>query len=192
MSRKLLSVVFAPILALLLFNVAATARAQGGPPMLTDDPGTPGRGMWEVNFLSTMNHSSEGWTFDAPNVDLNYGLGNHIQLKFETPWVITKEKGKAARSGLGNSMVGVKWRFLDEETNNVNMSIYPQLEFNSPTRSVERGLAEKGVRLFLPVEVSRKVGPLELDGEIGYRIVAGGHNEWEYGFVVARQVRPHF
>jgi len=24
--------------------------AQGGPPMLTDDPGTPGSGAWEINF----------------------------------------------------------------------------------------------------------------------------------------------
>jgi hypothetical protein len=29
---------------------ARMSFAQGGPPMITDDPGTPGNGKWENNF----------------------------------------------------------------------------------------------------------------------------------------------
>jgi hypothetical protein len=32
-----------------LFADILTVHAQGGPPMITDDPGTPGNGQWEIN-----------------------------------------------------------------------------------------------------------------------------------------------
>ena len=38
-------------LALVVTISFATAlHAQGGPPMITDDPGTPGPGRWEINI----------------------------------------------------------------------------------------------------------------------------------------------
>ena len=185
--KKVLRAVMAALGILVAFGLAPSARAQGGPPMLTDDPGTPGNKRWEINFLSTLQRTRSGWVFETPNVDLNYGLGNHIQLKFEAPWVAVRENGET-KSGPGNSMVGVKWRFFDEEDRGFDMSTYPQLEFNNPTRSVDRGLVEKGIRLFLPVEVVKKVGPVEVNGEIGYGVVQYGADECEYGLAIGRQV----
>jgi hypothetical protein len=156
--------------------------------MTTDDPATPGAGMWEVNFLTTLSRSREGSIFETPLVDLNYGLGNHIQLKLEAPWLLMKEPGEKIKSGPGNSMIGVKWRFLDEERRGLAMSIYPQLEFNNPTNSVERGLVEKGAALFLPVEIAKDIGPVEVNSEVGYRISQHGQDEWEYGLLFARSV----
>jgi hypothetical protein len=166
--------------------------AQGGPPLLTDDPGTPGNGQWEINFLATVEYSRDGSVFEAPLIDINYGLGDHLQLKFEAPWVTTKEPDLLRKSGLGNSMIGLKWRFLDRERHGVDMSIYPQLEFNNPTASVARGLADRGMRLLLPVELVKRVGPVDLNGEIGYRIVRRGLDELEYGLAVSRQLAPRF
>jgi hypothetical protein len=184
---KGLSLLFSALASLFLFGLISSVQAQGGPPMLTDDPGTPGDGRWEINFLSTLERSREGSIFEAPNVDLNYGLGQHIQLKFEVPWVVMKNDGERVKTGAGNSMVGVKWRFLDEERHGIDMSAYPQLEFNNPTRAVERGLVEKGLRLFLPIEAVKTVGPVEVNGEIGYRVVPHGTDELEYGLAIARQ-----
>jgi hypothetical protein len=175
-------------LFLLVIAFSQTARAQGGPPMLTDDPATPGKGRWEINFLSTLERSRNGWSFETPNVDLNYGLGNHIQLKLEAPWVIKKENGERTVGGPGNSMAGVKWRFLDEERNGFDMSIYPQLEFNNPTSSVSKGIVDRGVKLFLPIEGTKKVGPVEVNGEIGYLLTQHHTDEIEYGLLFARQV----
>jgi hypothetical protein len=172
----------------LILALSSSTCAQGGPPMITDDPATPGKGMWEVNFLTTMVHSRGGWTFETPIVDVNYGLGNHIQLKIEAPWVVSKETEGRAKTGLGNSMVGLKWRFLDEERSGFDMSIYPQLELNNPTNSMARGLVDEGPRLFLPVEVAKKVGPVEVTGELGYSITRHGPDEWEFGILFARSV----
>lgn len=181
-----------PFLVALCFVVilcfAPSAMAQGGPPMLTDDPGTPGNGRWEVNFLSTLDRSRGGWVFEAPNVDINYGLGEHLQLKFETPWVVMKNSSEQMKNGPGNSMVGVKWRFLDEERNGVDVSTYPQFEFNNRAGSVERGLVERGLHLFLPIEAVKKVGPVKVNAEIGYEIVEHGPDELEYGLAVGRGV----
>ena len=156
--------------------------------MVTDDPGTPAHGVWEINLLSAMGQSREGWVFELPRIDVNYGLSNRIELKFESPWLVEKEPGEKATAGLGNFMLGIKWRFLDKERRGIDMSIYPQLEFNNATHSVERGLVDKGKLLFLPVEVAKEIGPVRVVGEVGYRIVQNGPDEWEYGLVFARQV----
>jgi len=37
----------------LLLGWTAQVLAQGGPPLLTDDPGTPGHRNWEINIAST-------------------------------------------------------------------------------------------------------------------------------------------
>ena len=41
-------------LAALLMLFPASTQAQGGPPMITDDPDTPGPGYWEVNVSSIL------------------------------------------------------------------------------------------------------------------------------------------
>lgn len=180
-------------LTVLVFMMASKrVHAQGGPPMLTDDPATPGDGNWEINFLSTLEQSRAGRMFETPNIDLNYGLGNHLQLKFEVPWLVLKSRDVPSASGLGNSTAGIKWRFVDEEDVGFDMSIYPQLEFNNPTKSVARGLAESGTRLFLPVEVAKRFGSVEVAGEVGYGIVQHGPNEAEYGILFARSFSSRF
>src|ERR1043166_6823829 len=73
---------------------ASTARAQGGPPLLTDDPGTPGPGHWEINLAATMERGRAGRTFELPLLDITYGVGERIQLKFEAPWVPATGAGR--------------------------------------------------------------------------------------------------
>ena len=41
------------LVLLLCFGYAPQLFAQGGPPMLTDDPDTPGAGVWEINTAYT-------------------------------------------------------------------------------------------------------------------------------------------
>ena len=59
--------------------------AQGGPPLLTDDPGTPGNRNWEINIASTQFFSPGENEVETPLLDINYGLGDRIQLKYEVP-----------------------------------------------------------------------------------------------------------
>jgi hypothetical protein len=168
--------------------LSISARAQGGPPMLTDDPGTPGNKNWEVNVFATFERSRDLRVSEAPNLDINYGLGDHIQLKFEVPWLVMKEYGRQARNGLGDSLAGVKWRFMDEDRHGIDLSTYPQIEFNNPTRSAARGLVDQGVKFFLPVEVVKSVWHTEVNGEVGYEIAKNATDELVYGVAIGGQV----
>src|SRR5439155_13559799 len=87
------------------------ARAQGGPPLITDDPDTPGPGHWEINIAALMAKTRAQRRVEVPRVDLNYGVGRRIQLKFEVPWVALQDEEQRTETGAGNATVGVKWRF---------------------------------------------------------------------------------
>ena len=176
-------------LALVLMYVGAApgSFAQGGPPMLTDDPGTPGSGAWEINSAYVEQRTTQERVRSFPHVDFNYGLGEHIQLKLETGWLFV-DAPEGVKSGLDNSLLGVKWRFLDQERNSIDMSVYPQLQTENSTGSVGRGLANPGPSLFLPVEIGREFGKAKLIGEVGYQYFRTQENEWVVGLLGALEV----
>ncbi len=124
-----------------------------------------------------------------PHVDFNYGLGEHIQLKYETGWLfVDAPEGGGVKSGLDDSLLGVKWRFLDQERSGVDMSVYPQLQVENSTGSVARGIAEPGPNLFLPVEIGHDFGKTRLIGEVGYQYFRAQENEWVVGLLGALEV----
>jgi hypothetical protein len=157
--------------------------------MLTDDPGTPGNGAWEINIAYQEQRTEEQWLRSFPHVDFNYGVGEHIQLKFETGWVFAETPpGSTVKSGLDDTLLGLKWRFLDQERSGVDMSVYPQLQVENSTGSVARGIADPGPNLFLPIEISHNFGKASLVGEVGYQYFRAQENEWVVGILGALEV----
>ena len=181
-----------PLIIPLIFFAAVLARAQGGPPMRTDDPGTPGNGNFEINLGVTSDRRPRDRELEAPLLDINYGLGKRIQLKFEIPFVIQGANGAPTKSGLGNSDFGVKWRFYENPQLGLDISTYPQLEFNNPTGSARRGIVDAGVRMLLPLEATKKLGPVDLDGELGFAFHQTGANDWIAGVAFGRSVTPRW
>lgn len=114
----------AQLVAILFVSLCGVACAQGGPTFNTDDPETPGNKHWEINFGWMGERSAGEGGHSLPDVDLNYGLGDRIQLKFELPIVLHEVRqvpsyggwGEPATHsrlapGAGESVLGVKWRF---------------------------------------------------------------------------------
>lgn len=179
------------IAAMLLLSVtlAEVACAQGGPPMITDDPGTPGDGNWEVNIAVTHAHRASSSEGEAPLLDINYGLGSRIQLKYEVPWVMAREDSGGTRSGLGNSLLGVKWRFFDAGEQGWQISAYPQVELRNPgSRSAARGLAEDSNGVLLPLEFQRDFTGFGLNFEAGKELRSSGPGSWFGGIALGRPV----
>jgi len=162
----------------------APSFGEGGPPLIGDDPGTPGNGHWEINVAYPYLHTAQTTTMDIPYVDANYGLGDHIELSYEGGLLIGKKTGHGWQSGYDDSLVGVKWRFLDEETSGVDMSTYPQVGFNTTSSFARSGLVESGTTFFLPVEIAKTFGKLELDGEVGYQYYEHQRDQWAGGPIV--------
>ncbi len=169
--------------ALLTLVLAMPAWAQGGPPLRTDDPGTPGNGNWEVNLAVELEDGEEERTWAAA-VDVNYGLGERIQLKLEVPWVFVTGGGRT-RDGLGRPQVGVKWRFLDR--GHTSASIYPQVELEGPGSAADRGLVDDETELLLPLQVARSLGGIDLNFEVGYALRSGG-DEWLAGLALGHEL----
>jgi len=178
----------------------ALALAQGGPPFRSDDPDTPGNRHWEINFGFIGERSPFGGSYETPNIDINYGLGNRIQLKYEVPLSIQETRGDSGRvaAGLGNSLLGMKYRFYQRRSKTENqqgereikygVSIYPQLVLSNPTRSVAREIVEPGPQFLLPLEASARLGWMRISGEVGYWFSSKDvPNSWIRGVVVGHE-----
>jgi len=74
--------------------------------MITDDPGTPGDSKWENNLAIAFEHRSGETSYDVPAIDLNYGVGERIQLTLQTAPVLLKRNGHGLIGGLGGAATG--------------------------------------------------------------------------------------
>jgi hypothetical protein len=151
--------------------------------MITDDPGTPGNGKWENNLAIIFQHRPNDASLDVPEIDLNYGVGEHIQLTLQTAPVLLKRSGHGLIGGVGGTEAAVKWRFLDQATSGVDMSTFPRVIFNVSQSSVHHGLAEEGTRFQIPFEIAKSFGRWHTDAEFGPRATTRGPSEWLSGIV---------
>ena len=181
-----------------------SASAQGGPPFRSDDPDTPGNKNWEINTVLMADRNPSEGSYAMPDVDINYGLGNRIQLKYELPISLQESRGSSSHllSGLGNSLLGVKWRFYshhprsntpghaEKRESNFGFSIYPQLLLNNPTSSVRRGIVPPGPQFLIPAEANARIGPLRLSGEFGrWFTTKDVPGSWIRGLIVGHEFR---
>jgi len=168
------------------------ARAQAGPPFLSNDPGTPGNGNWEINIAGAQSIYRAGAAYQVPQIDLNFGLGDRIQLTYEIPYVVETQSGLPHQSSWGNALPGIKWRFLDQGEGGWQASIFPQVETNGLASAQQRGIAVAGPRWLLPLEFTKRVGPLDVDFEAGYYLPKQGQSERILGLVMGRSLSERF
>lgn len=143
-----------------LFTRSVFAQG-GGPPMLTNDPGTPDIGDFEINtsFNSEITNQNQ---FSLPALDINYGANGHTQLTVQSPYLITSEVGDSRKSigTFGYPIMGVKYRFLDQEKDSISVSVFPQVL-----------VAGNQTEFMLPFELERSFGRFTIGDEIGYYFV---------------------
>lgn len=180
----------------------ALAHAQGGPPFIADDPGTPGNRNWEINLGWIGSHNPGQSAYQIPDVDINYGWGDRIQLKYELALDAATDAANTTRVGLGDSFPGIKVRFYEhyragepktDENLEFSLGSYPQVLISNPTRSVQRGVVAPGPQYYLPIEVTAKLGPIALNGELGRWI--GNKNaadQWGRGLIAGHEFSDRF
>ncbi|MGP8268587.1 MAG: hypothetical protein ACLQLH_00835 [Terracidiphilus sp.] len=190
------------LLPLVLATGATLAHAQGGPPFITDDPGTPGNRQWEINIGWIGDHNPGLAYYQLPDIDINYGWGDRIQLKYEVPLAAATDQNNTTRAGLGESFPGVKWRFYEhhragepksDENMLFSLGTYPQASINNPTSAVRRGIVENGPQYYLPVEFTAKWGPIDFNGEVGHwfgnQLIP---SRWGRGLIAGREFSQRF
>jgi len=181
--------------AAMIVALSPPAAAQGGPPYYTNDPGTPGNLNWEIN-IGYMPFLYDGQsTSHVPDVDINFGVGDRIQLTYENAWLRVQRPSSGTQSsgaefGVGQSNPGVKWRFYDAGESGLAVSVFPQLFLNNPNAAVRRGITPASQSFLLPFEFTRKFGPVDVDYEIGYQFVHKGPDGWLTGLVIGHDFTP--
>lgn len=175
-----------------LILVSLSAFAQGGPPYYTNDPGTPGPLNWEINLGYMPFFYSNQSVSHTPDVDINFGVGERIQLTYENAWLRVQNPGSKTEFGLGQSNPGVKWRFYDAGESGLSVSVFPQFFLNNPNDAVRRGITPPSQSFLLPFEFSKKFGPVDVDYEIGYQAVHKGPDGWITGLVLGHEFTKKF
>ncbi|MGA8144244.1 MAG: hypothetical protein WB987_10180 [Candidatus Acidiferrales bacterium] len=177
-----------PISLVLLTPLAL--RAQGGPPLLTNDAGTPGNGNWEINLgvMPILRHNQN--LYQVPQFDVNFGLGDRIQLTYEVPFVLQTNSEHSSQIGWSNALAGAKWRFYENDKSGWAISTFPQFEVAGPSGSVKNGVADGSTRFLLPVEITKTFSKISLDFEAGYFFAWDSHPERILGFAASRQFTP--
>jgi hypothetical protein len=174
--------------ASLLLLTPSPTRAQGGPPYYTTDPGTPGPNSWEINLGYMPFLYNDSSTTHTPDVDINYGIGERIQLTYESAWLRVQDGTDKPKYGVGQDQLGFKWRYYDNQKAGFAISLFPQVSINNPDHSVQRGIVPPGASLLLPMEFTKKVGPIDVNWEVGYNLVHRGPNGYISGFIVGHDV----
>jgi len=162
---------------------AAPLFAQGGPPLLTTDPVTPGAQNLEINLGVMPILRNDTKLVQLPQIDINYGVGEDIQLTFYAPFEWQTANGQSNATGWSNVFTGVKWHFLDHGEKGWNISMFPQIEVRGSQASSRTGIADPGTRLEMPFEFSRKFGPVDLNLECGYYIPLVAHKTHNERFI---------
>ena len=162
---------------------AGAARAQGGPPFLTNDPGTPGNANWEINIAAAQTVVRGQADYQSPQLDINFGLGDRVQLTWEGAYVAQTSAGQPTQTGWTNELPGVKWRFFDQGEGGWQISTFPQIQTGASMAARRKGIAGDGPRFYLPVEVAKRVGPIDMNFEAGYFFPWSGPEERTIGFV---------
>jgi outer membrane putative beta-barrel porin/alpha-amylase len=149
------------------------ASIQAGPPFVTEDPEPPPPGGWEINVPFIIERTPGETDMNTPLFDLNYGLPD-IQLKLEIPVEVIHDDSDGTVAGAGDLVLGVKWRFLNNERSQFQLGTYPQVLV--PTGDHTRGLGQGGSAFVLPLIAQKNWDKWALYGNVGYWWQAGAEN----------------
>lgn len=145
------------------------------PPLVVDDPSTPGCNQWEINVVADGDLSRDQKNWKLPLLDINYGVGDNIQLKYELPY-LRSQSDALSTSAVGESEVGLKYMFYEIEQSKTQFAFYPQVSFvSSSADAVNRGLVSPGKIVTLPLLMAARIGQttlgdVNLTANLGYNI----------------------
>jgi hypothetical protein len=161
----------------------ATDAAPQSPPLDVDDPGTPGCNQWEINVLTHGDFTRAEKHLEIPLLDLNYGIGDNLQLKYEVPLEKNQAEG-ASQTSVGHSKAGVKYKFFEDEGSDTELAFYPQVDFFTPGagKTADQEAEAPGNIVILPLLLATKLGSvshgdLMLTANLGYNLSSRADTE---------------
>jgi len=174
-----------------LLAACPLGRAVAGPPFLTDDPEPVPYQHFEFYMLTTGTAVRGDTQGAAPGFEFNYGIVPNGQVHIIAPLAFDSPGGPA-QSGYGDTELGFKYRFIDEDEHGSRpmVGIYPLIEL--PTGDEGRALGAGYVRAYFPVWIQKSFDGWTTYGGGGYWINQGdgtANRDYVYvGWLLQRQV----
>jgi hypothetical protein len=167
------------VIFFLLILFASLLRAWAGPPFLTDDPEPVDYKHFEFYIFQTLNESLGSVTIQGPAAEFNWGALPEVQLHVIVP--LTGIFGNGSNVyGLGDTELGVKFRFVDETTGFPMIGIFPMAEI--PTGNPNNGLGNGLTWYKFPLWIQKSWGPWTTYGGGGYALnAAAGMRNYPFG-----------
>jgi len=131
--------------------------ATAGPPFQTDDPEPVPYQHFEFYTLTTGTAVRGDTQGTAPGFEFNYGVIPNGQVHIIAPFTFDSPGGPA-QWGYGDTELGFKYRFIDEDKNGARPMVgaYPLIEL--PTGDEARALGAGYVRAYFPVWIQKSFG----------------------------------
>jgi hypothetical protein len=150
----------------LALGLVFARRAEAGPPFLTDDPEPVDYGHYEAYLFSTLDLTKNSISAQWPAFEFNVGAAPNLQLHLVAPLAYAGPRGGAHAYGMGDTELGLKYRFIQESDWTPQVGVFPMLEL--PTGNSGRGLGNGETWEKLPVWLQKSWGPWTTYGGGGY------------------------
>lgn len=180
------------VLVVCFLSTLAITPVLAGPPFRTDDPEPVGYKNWEVYLASQYADDRDGVSYTAPHMEINYGIFPNFQFHVILPAEYVKPSGQPSHYGYGDTEIGVKWKFYENEDAHLLIGTFPLVE--APTGDQAKGLGNGDPQFFLPVWIQKSWGEWTTYGGGGYWINPGTGNK-DFGFVgweIQREITKQF
>jgi len=127
----------------------------------------------------------------SPMIEYNYGALPDLQLSITVPYVFNSPTGQVEQQGVGDLVLGAKYRFLQETDSQPMMAIYPVIV--TPNGDANKGLGNGGTQIFLPIWIQKKWGNWQSYGGGGYWFnkVQDSGNHWYFGWALQNNISDH-
>jgi hypothetical protein len=144
----------------------STTTTQAGPPFLTDDPEPIEYHHSEAYAFSTIDATADGKTMQFPAAEFNTSPLPDVHLHLVVPMTLNRPDQGEQHSGLGDTEVGIKYRFVHETDTLPQVGIFPMVEL--PSGNADRGLGNGSTWWKLPLWMQKSWGTWKTYGGGGY------------------------
>lgn len=149
-----------------IFFLSYTTHLLAGPPFITDDPETAEYQQLEVYpFLSVTSAHHLSW-IQMPALELDEGFMQNAEIHLILNVANYLPNHGKKYSGLGDTEVNVKYRFLNETNYLPSIAIVPTLEL--PSGNNDRSLGNGRLWTKLPIWLEKNWGKWKTYGGGGY------------------------